>query len=89
MSWEAYVHLAFDEIRMAGVRSPQVTRRLVAALTDLRTMASGERRAPLDDQLSQLREAVEGSDLDVRDKALLLGADIAGLGVASGTSDSG
>ena len=32
MSWEAYVHLAFDEIRLAGAGSPQVTRRLKAAL---------------------------------------------------------
>jgi hypothetical protein len=30
MSWEAYVHLAFDEIRLAGAGSPQVTRRLKA-----------------------------------------------------------
>ncbi len=30
MSWEAYVHLAFDVIRMVGAGSPQVTRRLKA-----------------------------------------------------------
>ena len=39
MSWEAYVHLAFDEIRLAGAGSPQVTRRLKAALTDLKSVA--------------------------------------------------
>jgi uncharacterized membrane protein len=88
MSWASYVHLAFDEIRMAGTRSPQVTRRLVAALNDLRSIAPVERREPLDEQLAQLRAAVEGSGLDVRDQALLLGADIAGLGVASGAADS-
>ncbi len=45
MSWEAYVHLAFDEIRLAGAGSPQVTRRLKAALTDLRSIApAGARR---------------------------------------------
>ena len=89
MSWEAYVHLAFDEIRMAGERSPQVTRRLVAALNDLRRIAPPDRREPLDEQLGRLRMAVEGSGLDPRDQALLLDADIAGLGVASGTADSG
>jgi uncharacterized membrane protein len=89
MSWEAYVHLAFGEIRMAGTRSPQVTRRLVAALNDLRSIAPAERRAPLDEQLVQLRVAVEGSGLDLRDQAFLLGADRAGLGVASGPADSG
>jgi uncharacterized membrane protein len=35
MAWEDYVHLAFDEIRMAGAGSPQVARRLRAALEDL------------------------------------------------------
>ena len=39
MSWEEYVHLAFDEIRMAGAGSPQVSRRLLAALDDLRRVA--------------------------------------------------
>ena len=42
MTWEAYVHLAFDEIRMSGVLSPQVTRRLVAALEDLRSLAPAD-----------------------------------------------
>ena len=28
MTWDAYVHLAFDEIRQAGAGSPQVARRL-------------------------------------------------------------
>jgi uncharacterized membrane protein len=35
MAWDDYVHLAFDEIRMAGAQSPQVVRRLRAALEDL------------------------------------------------------
>ena len=39
MDWDAYVHLAFDEIRLAGAGSPQVTRRLSEALTDLETVA--------------------------------------------------
>jgi Predicted membrane protein (DUF2254) len=39
MTWEDYVHLAFDEIRLAGAESPQVTRRLSAALQDLQTIA--------------------------------------------------
>jgi hypothetical protein len=77
MSWDAYVHLASDEIRMAGAQSPQVTRRLVAALP-----GPGIRCAP-----RRLKAAVEASGLDPRDQALLLGADGAGLGVASGTAD--
>ena len=32
MTWDDYVHLAFDEVRLAGAGSPQVSRRLHAAL---------------------------------------------------------
>ena len=39
MDWDAYVRLAFEEIILAGAGSPQVERRLVAALEDLRTVA--------------------------------------------------
>src|SRR4029079_7445991 len=45
MDWEDYVHLAFDEVRMVGAGSPQVVRRLVAALQDLARL-SAERRLP-------------------------------------------
>ena len=59
MSWEAYVHLAFDEIRMAGAGSPQVSRRLKAALDDLRSIAPPDRVAVLDEQLDLLAAATE------------------------------
>ena len=52
MTWDAYVHLAFDEIRLAGAGSPQVTRRLKAALTDLRSLALPDRIAVLEEQPS-------------------------------------
>ena len=47
MTWEDYVHLAFDEIRMAGAGSPQIARRLRAALEDLLTVAPLERKCAL------------------------------------------
>ena len=47
MTWEEYVHLAFDEIRVAGAASPQVARRLRAALQDLLTIAPQERQIAL------------------------------------------
>ena len=59
MDWDAYVHLAFDEIRLAGAASPQVSRRLIAALTDLIDYAPSDRRPALVEQL----ELLEGSDL--------------------------
>ncbi len=50
MTWDAYVHLAFDEIRLAGAGSPQVARRLQAALSDLLTIAPPDRRAVLQEE---------------------------------------
>lgn len=68
MAWEDYVHLAFDEIRVAGAGSPQVVRRLHAALKDLIAIAPQGRKAALREQLELLkslakREIDEPSDL--------------------------
>ena len=82
MTWEDYVHLAFDEIRMAGAGSPQVSRRLVAALADLRGVALPERVDVLDEQAGLLRAAtVEAMD-DERDVRFALDPDREGLGAA-------
>src|SRR5213076_2785204 len=58
MSWEGYIRLAFDELRMAGAGSPQVARRMRAALQDLKAVAPPERHPPLDRQLELLEQAV-------------------------------
>jgi uncharacterized membrane protein len=80
MSWDGYVRLAFDELRLAGAGSPQVARRLRAALEDLRTVASPERQPPLDRQLDLLEAAVRRaySDNDDIDAALI--PDMQGIG---------
>ena len=59
IDWDGYVRLAFDEIRLAAGPYPQATRRLRAALEDLKTVAPPERQASLDRQLRLLRQAVE------------------------------
>ena len=73
MSWRAYVHLALDEIRIAGAGSPPVVRRLVAALNDLRAIASEERVGILDEQLELLQAATLASMRDERDARAALG----------------
>lgn len=88
MDWEAYVHLAFDEIRLAGTESPQVTRRLVAALRDLLEVAPQERRPVLDQQLELLQEAVRDIPHDQRDLNMALVPDAQGIGVAAGANRS-
>jgi uncharacterized membrane protein len=80
MSWEGYVRLAFDELRLAGAGSPQVARRLRAALDDLRTVVSPERRPPLDRQLDLLDAAVRRAYDDAADVANALVADMQGIG---------
>jgi uncharacterized membrane protein len=51
MSWDEYVELAFEEIRLAGGTSPQIARRLRAALDDLLSVAPAARRPALQQQL--------------------------------------
>ena len=83
MTWDAYVHLAFDEICLAGAGSPQVSRRLKAALTDLRSIAPPERVAILDHQLDLLVVATENAMDDERDAEMALREDREGIGVAA------
>ncbi|MBA3418282.1 MAG: DUF2254 domain-containing protein [Geodermatophilaceae bacterium] len=81
MDWQDYVHLAFEEIRLAGAASPQVTRRLQAALEDLKTVAPPDRRAVLDDQLELLAWSTNDAVPNPRDAAMGLSPDRLGFGV--------
>ena len=80
LTWQDYVHLVFDEIRMAGAASPQVARRLHAALQDLMTVAPPARQTALHEQLDLLRDAVENSFTDAADRSYSKLADASGLG---------
>lgn len=82
MDWDAYVELAFEEIRLVGAASPQVARRMRAALEDLRTVAPTERRPALDRELRLLREAVDGAT--DHGSAFDLTGDALGIGTGSG-----
>lgn len=83
MTWEAYVHLAFNEIRLVGAGSPQVSRRLKAALVDLRSIALPERVSVLDHQLDLLVTATESAMDDERDVEMTLGRDRDGIAAAA------
>jgi uncharacterized membrane protein len=82
MTWGAYVHLALDEIRLAGANSPQVTRRLIAALDDLLEVAAVDRRPVLVDQRRQLTATIRNSDRDGADREMAIQPDSQGIGVA-------
>ncbi|RZS91183.1 putative membrane protein [Motilibacter rhizosphaerae] len=80
VSWEGYVRLAFDEIRLAGASEPQVSRRICAALADLKSVAPPERQAPLDRQLRLLEGAVRKAHDDEDDVRAALVPDTEGIG---------
>lgn len=81
MDWDAYVHLAFEEIRLAGAASPQVTRRLQAALEDLKRVAPPARHEVLDRQLELLEWSITDAVGNPRDVAMGLSPDRLGFGV--------
>ena len=87
MDWDAYVHLAFDEIRIAGTRSPQVTRRLMAAFDDLHNIAPPERRPVIEHQSKLLCDGVAETD-EGEDRAFAMVPDVQGIGVAAGDGDA-
>ena len=80
MDWTGYVRLTFDELRIAGAGSPQVARRLRAALEDLLTIAPPARRPELDRQLELLTLGVRRAYDDERDVHSALTGDQQGLG---------
>jgi uncharacterized membrane protein len=76
LDWAGYVDLAFDEIRRAGRLSPQVPRRLAAALDDLIDIAPADRRPPLERQ-RRLLDRDAGGDAPVPDRqGIGSGADV-------------
>ena len=80
MDWDAYVLLSFEELRLAGAGSPQISRRMVAALEDLLDVAPPERRPVLRRELELLRSAVERVDLPGSDLDFDLRPDQQGIG---------
>jgi uncharacterized membrane protein len=80
MTWDGYVRLAFDEIRLVGAASPQVARRLRAALEDLKSVAPPERQGPLDRQLALLEAGVRCAYADEADVQAALVPDMQGIG---------
>jgi uncharacterized membrane protein len=89
IDWDGYVRLAFDEIRLAAGGYPQATRRLRAALDDLKTVAPPGRQAPLDRQLRLLEHAVQ-DELDTEeDIRAALVPDQQGIGSGSDVAPAG
>lgn len=79
-SWDAYIHLAFDEIRHYGNDSLQIHRRMRAILLDLLDVAPADRHEPLRLQLRLLDAVAERDIPDEEDRVTSRIADRQGLG---------
>ena len=80
-TWDEYLSLAFDEIRIYGSSALQVLRRMRAALLDLTGSVTDRARvAAVQKYLDHLSAMVERSGLDAFDRELALQADPQGLG---------
>ena len=80
LDWDGFVRLAFDEVRLAGAGSPQVARRLSAALEDLKGVVGEDRLPALERQEDLLRAVAENRYVDERDTEAALVADQQGIG---------
>jgi uncharacterized membrane protein len=88
MSWDDYVLLATEEVILVGAASPQVSRRLTVALTDLRSVAPPDRVAVIDRQIEALATAVESAKDNGRDVEFALTGDRKGIGMAAAAQAS-
>jgi uncharacterized membrane protein len=80
LDWSGFVRLCFDEIRLAGVASPQVARRQRAALEDLLSVAPLDRHEPLERQLRLLDTGVRRQYDQDDDVAAMSAPDAQGIG---------
>ena len=82
-TWEDYLSLGFDEIRLFGGDSQQVQRRLHAALNDLvGSSIDAERADQVRAYLAHLNDQLDRSNLDALDRAIARQCDRQGLGVS-------
>jgi uncharacterized membrane protein len=84
-SWEDYLSLAFDEIRVFGTTSVQVMRRLRAALLGLLEVLGEDPRAgAVRDYLAHMDAAIRHSAFDEIDRLRAGQEDAQGLGLSRG-----
>lgn len=81
-TWEDFLMLAFDEIRLYGTTSLQVIRRLRTALYDLALVVPPQRRKALQHYIEHLDITVKDSIKDGEDQTAALQQDRQGLGLS-------
>ncbi|MBT2441384.1 DUF2254 domain-containing protein [Streptomyces sp. ISL-36] len=78
--WTDLVDLGFTEIRGCAAGNPQVSRRMLAGLDDLLSLAPEDRREPLVRHRTLLVQLVERTAPEGADRAFALEADRQGIG---------
>ncbi|MGO9427515.1 DUF2254 domain-containing protein, partial [Rhodoblastus sp.] len=82
-SWDDYLTLAFDEIRLYGVTSVQVMRRMRSALVSLaRSPLPPARVERLRKYLAHLDAVIAASPLDLQDRSMASQEDRQGIGMS-------
>jgi uncharacterized membrane protein len=81
-TWEDFLTLAFDEIRLYGVTSLQVMRRLRTALYDLALAVPPQRRKAIQHYIEHLDITVKDSIKDAEDQTTALQQDRQELGLS-------
>jgi uncharacterized membrane protein len=89
LTWDDYVRLSLEEIRMGAGSSVQATRRLRHCLEDLLRYAPEERRHPLQRQLRLLDAEIDDSEALGKDPAAVQEADPQGLGISRNRAAQG
>lgn len=79
-TWNDYLSLAVDEIRLAGSNSIQVVRRLRAMLDDLLDTLPEERKPQVKKQLELINRSVKRTFIDPEDKEIASIGDYQGMG---------
>jgi uncharacterized membrane protein len=82
-TWEDYLRLAFDEIRVCGGEQVQVMRRMRSALNSLAdSVATVQRAGAVRRYLAELDRGIEHSTLDSEDQSVARQEDRQGIGLS-------
>ena len=85
--WDDFLALAVDEIRIYGAPSIQVSRRLLALLTDLEKIAPESRKLAIRDHIQRVDVSIKRAFADKDDRAEARHPDRQGIGLTRSADD--
>lgn len=85
--WDDFLALAVDEIRIYGAPSIQVSRRLLALLTDLEKLAPESRKQAIRDHIQRVDVSIKRAFTDKDDRAEARHPDRQGIGLTRSADD--